>query len=80
MSYPYVRCEVTGRIQPGYALCVHLAANDTMPIGEVKAPTKKSLGVIVCAACSAKALPGLALVVCCAPCVESGLLRTAGEA
>lgn len=82
LSYPFVKCEVTGQIRPGYALCVHLAGDPTdgfpFEIGDMKAPTKKSLGVIICKICMNRA--NAALVVCCGPCVEAGLLKGMAQA
>ena len=79
IPYPFVRCEVTGGIAPGYALCAHLAADGSIPIGDLTAPTKKSLGVIVCSVCN-RAGACVPLVICCGPCLEAGLLRAAAEA
>jgi hypothetical protein len=79
ITYPYVRCEVTGDIKPGYAICTHLATDSLLPIADVTAPTKKSLGVIICPLCN-RPEATVALVICCGPCIEAGLLRSAHEA
>lgn len=78
--YPMVRCAVTGEVQPGYALCPHLANDVTLSIGDMTAPTKFSMGVIVCTRCTAPGAAGVALVVCCGPCVEADLLKGLAQA
>jgi hypothetical protein len=79
ITYPFVRCEVTGQIQPGYAICTHLAIDGSLPIADMTAPTKKSLGVIVCHICN-RAGATVPLVICCGLCTEAGLLKAAHEA
>lgn len=77
-TYPLIKCDVTGELQPGYALCPHLAEDVTLQVGDMAAPTKKSMGVIVCRFCVGRS--NVALVVCCGPCVEAGLLKGMAQA
>ncbi len=79
ITYPFVRCEISGEIKPGYAVCAHLASDARVPIADMKAPTKKSMGVIVCELCN-RPDRHIPLIICCGPCVEAGLLKTAHEA
>ncbi len=80
VRYPYIRCEETGEVKPGYALCPHLAMDISLPIGDVTAATKRSMGVMVCQNCAMQRMATIPLILCCGRCIEDALLQRSAMA
>lgn len=74
--YPLIRCEFTGKVRPGYAVCPHVIEG-AEPY-EIAVPKLHELGRMVCANCLEA--DSMFLPLWCADCAEKEFLPRMAQA
>jgi hypothetical protein len=73
--FPFMTCDFTGSVRPGYAVCHHVIRG--VPVAELRPATDDEMGVACCMVCARlgmnaapETVTGREFELVCADCVE----------